>query len=572
MHSVSKNLFKKSRGITKLSQAFFASKDIRFGTEARALMLQGADDLADAVQVTLGPRGRNVIIDSTFGNPKITKDGVTVAKSIEFADRYHNMGASLIKQVANQANDKAGDGTTTATVLARAIYKEGCKSVAAGMNPMDLRRGVQLAVNAVADHLSSISTPVSGKEAIQNVATISANNDKHIGELIATIFDKIGREGTITVQDGKTLDVEVEYVEGIKFDRGFISPYFVTDTKNQKVEMENPLMLLVDKKVSTIQSILKYLEHASQQQKPILIIAEDVESEALATLVINKLRGGLRVCAVKAPGFGDNRKATMQDISISTGATLVSQDIGMTLEDSGIEVLGTAKKVIVTKDDTIILDGQGSKEDIAERVEAIKQDILNTTSEYAREKAQERLGKLTGGVAVIKVGGSSEVEVSELKDRIDDALCATRAAIDEGIVPGGGVALLNSLKALKELKGENFDQNIGIKIIKEAIKMPAKIICNNAGFEGSVVVDKIQQEENPNVGFDAHTGEYTDLIERGIIDPTKVVRTAIIDSAGIASLMITSEAMIVEEKEASPPAPAGGAPGMGGMGGMGGMF
>eukprot|EP00344_Euplotes_crassus_P002834 CAMPEP_0197006392 /NCGR_PEP_ID=MMETSP1380-20130617/34766_1 /TAXON_ID=5936 /ORGANISM="Euplotes crassus, Strain CT5" /LENGTH=572 /DNA_ID=CAMNT_0042425957 /DNA_START=13 /DNA_END=1731 /DNA_ORIENTATION=- len=572
MHSVSKNLFKKSRGITKLSQAFFASKDIRFGTEARALMLQGADDLADAVQVTLGPRGRNVIIDSTFGNPKITKDGVTVAKSIEFADRYHNMGASLIKQVANQANDKAGDGTTTATVLARAIYKEGCKSVAAGMNPMDLRRGVQLAVNAVADHLSSISTPVSGKEAIQNVATISANNDKHIGELIATIFDKIGREGTITVQDGKTLDVEVEYVEGIKFDRGFISPYFVTDTKNQKVEMENPLMLLVDKKVSTIQSILKYLEHASQQQKPILIIAEDVESEALATLVINKLRGGLRVCAVKAPGFGDNRKATMQDISISTGATLVSQDIGMTLEDSGIEVLGTAKKVIVTKDDTIILDGQGSKEDIAERVEAIKQDILNTTSEYAREKAQERLGKLTGGVAVIKVGGSSEVEVSELKDRIDDALCATRAAIDEGIVPGGGVALLNSLKALKELKGENFDQNIGIKIIKEAIKMPAKIICNNAGFEGSVVVDKIQQEENPNVGFDAHTGEYTDLIERGIIDPTKVVRTAIIDSAGIASLMITSEAMIVEEKEAAPPAPAGGAPGMGGMGGMGGMF
>lgn len=568
MHSVSKNLFKKSRGITKLSQAFFASKDIRFGTEARALMLQGADDLADAVQVTLGPRGRNVIIDSTFGNPKITKDGVTVAKSIEFADRYHNMGASLIKQVANQANDKAGDGTTTATVLARAIYKEGCKSVAAGMNPMDLRRGVQLAVNAVADHLSSISTPVSGKEAIQNVATISANNDKHIGELIATIFDKIGREGTITVQDGKTLDVEVEYVEGIKFDRGFISPYFVTDTKNQKVEMENPLMLLVDKKVSTIQSILKYLEHASQQQKPILIIAEDVESEALATLVINKLRGGLRVCAVKAPGFGDNRKATMQDIAISTGATLVSQDIGMTLEDSGIEVLGTAKKVIVTKDDTIILDGQGSKEDIAERVEAIKQDILNTTSEYAREKAQERLGKLTGGVAVIKVGGSSEVEVGELKDRIDDALCATRAAIDEGIVPGGGVALLNSIKALKDLKGENFDQNIGIKIIKEAIKMPAKIICNNAGFEGSVVVDKIQQEDNPNIGFDAHTGEYTDLIERGIIDPTKVVRTAIIDSAGIASLMITSEAMIVEEKEAAPPAPAGGAPGMGGMGGM----
>lgn len=570
MHSVSKNLFKKSRGITKLSQAFFASKDIRFGTEARALMLQGADDLADAVQVTLGPRGRNVIIDSTFGNPKITKDGVTVAKSIEFADRYHNMGASLIKQVANQANDKAGDGTTTATVLARAIYKEGCKSVAAGMNPMDLRRGVQLAVNAVADHLSSISTPVSGKDAIQNVATISANNDKHIGELIATIFDKIGREGTITVQDGKTLDVEVEYVEGIKFDRGYISPYFVTDTKNQKVELENPLMLLVDKKVSTIQSVLKYLEHASQQQRPILIIAEDVESEALATLVINKLRGGLRVCAVKSPGFGDNRKATMQDIAVSTGATLISEDIGMSLEEADVEVLGTAKKVIITKDDTIILDGQGEKTDIDERIEAIKQEIDNTSSDYAKEKAQERLGKLTGGVAVIKVGGSSDVEVGELKDRIDDALCATRAAIDEGIVPGGGVALLNSLNALKGLEGENFDQNIGIKIIKEAIKMPCKIICNNAGFEGSVVVDKIQQETDSNVGFDAHSGEYTDLIKRGIIDPTKVVRTAIIDSSGIASLMITSEAMIVEEKDNTPmpAAPAGGAPGMGGMGGM----
>lgn len=570
MHSVSKNLFKKSRGITKLSQAFFASKDIRFGTEARALMLQGADDLADAVQVTLGPRGRNVIIDSTFGNPKITKDGVTVAKSIEFADRYHNMGASLIKQVANQANDKAGDGTTTATVLARAIYKEGCKSVAAGMNPMDLRRGVQLAVNAVADHLSSISTPVSGKDAIQNVATISANNDKHIGELIATIFDKIGREGTITVQDGKTLDVEVEYVEGIKFDRGYISPYFVTDTKNQKVELENPLMLLVDKKVSTIQSVLKYLEHASQQQRPILIIAEDVESEALATLVINKLRGGLRVCAVKSPGFGDNRKATMQDIAVSTGGTLISEDIGMSLEEADVDVLGTAKKVIITKDDTIILDGQGEKTDIDERIEAIKQEIDNTSSDYAKEKAQERLGKLTGGVAVIKVGGSSDVEVGELKDRIDDALCATRAAIDEGIVPGGGVALLNSLNALKGLEGENFDQNIGIKIIKEAIKMPCKIICNNAGFEGSVVVDKIQQETDSNVGFDAHSGEYTDLIKRGIIDPTKVVRTAIIDSSGIASLMITSEAMIVEEKDDTPmpAAPAGGAPGMGGMGGM----
>eukprot|EP00343_Euplotes_focardii_P009876 CAMPEP_0205824664 /NCGR_PEP_ID=MMETSP0206-20130828/22072_1 /ASSEMBLY_ACC=CAM_ASM_000279 /TAXON_ID=36767 /ORGANISM="Euplotes focardii, Strain TN1" /LENGTH=562 /DNA_ID=CAMNT_0053122997 /DNA_START=43 /DNA_END=1731 /DNA_ORIENTATION=+ len=553
------------------SQAFFGSKDIRFGTDARTLMLKGADDLADAVQVTLGPRGRNVIIDSTFGNPKITKDGVTVAKSIEFKNRYHNMGASLIKQVANQANDKAGDGTTTATVLARAIYKEGCKSVAAGMNPMDLRRGVQLAVNAVADHLSEISTPVSGKDAIQSVATISANNDKHIGELIATIFDKIGREGTITVQDGKTLDVEVEYVEGLKFDRGYISPYFVTDTKNQKVELENPLILLVDKKVSTIQSLLKHLEHASQQQKPILIIAEDVESEALATLVINKLRGGLRVCAVKSPGFGDNRKATMQDIAVSTGATLISEEVGINLEESTADVLGTAKKIIITKDDTIILGGQGEKADIDERIDAIKQEIHNTTSDYAKEKAQERLGKLTGGVAVIKVGGSSDVEVSELKDRIDDALCATRAAIDEGIVPGGGVALLNSIRALEKIKGENFDQDIGIKIIKEAIKMPCKIICDNAGFEGSVVVDRLQSETDINVGFDASKGDYTNLLDRGIIDPTKVVRTAIVDSAGIASLMITSEAMIVEEKEDTPPMGAGGPP-AGGMGGMGGMF
>lgn len=557
----------------KLSQAYFGSKDIRFGTEARRLMLKGADKLADAVQVTLGPRGRNVILDSTFGNPKITKDGVTVAKSIEFQDRYHNMGASLIKQVANQANDKAGDGTTTATVLARAIYKEGCKSVEAGMNPMDLRRGVQLAVNAIADHLQNISTKVSDKEAIQNVATISANNDKVIGELIASIFDKIGREGTITVQDGKTLDVEVEYVEGLKFDRGYISPYFVTDTKNQKIEFENPFILLVDKKVSTIQSVLKHLEHASQRQKPILIIAEDVESEALATLVINKLRGGLRVAAVKSPGFGDNRKATMQDIAISTGGTLISEEVGMKLEETDHTVLGTAKKVIITKDDTIILDGQGEKKDIEERIEAIKQEIEKTSSDYAREKAQERLGKLTGGVAVIKVGGSSDVEVGELKDRIDDALCATRAAIDEGIVPGGGVALLNSVKALKDVKGANFDQDIGIKIVKEAIKMPCRVICNNAGFEGSVVVDKLMSQDDVNYGFDASSGEYTDLIKRGIIDPTKVVRTAIIDSSGIASLMITTEAMVVEKKDDSGLGPDGQKAGMGNPGmDMGGMF
>lgn len=487
--------------------------------------------------------------------------------------RYHNMGASLVKQVANQANDKAGDGTTTATILARAIYKEGCKSVAAGMNPMDLRRGIQLAVNAISDYLKKVSIKVSDKESINSVATISANNDTHIGGLIASIFHKIGREGTITVQDGKTLDVEVEYVEGLRFDRGYISPYFVTDQKNAKVEMENPLILLADKKISTIQSILKHLEHASQTQRPILIIAEDVESEALATLVINKLRGGLRVCAVKSPGFGDNRKATMQDIAVSTGATFVSEEVGMAIENTDVDVLGSAKKVIITKDDTIILDGHGKKEEINERIETIKREIEKTTSDYAREKAQERYGKLTGGVAVIKVGGSSEVEVSELKDRIDDALCATRAAIDEGIVPGGGVALLNALKSLNDLKGENFDQDIGIKIVKEACKMPCKIICSNAGFEGSVIVDKLMEQKDSNHGFDASVGEFTDMIKRGIIDPTKVVRTAIIDSAGIASLMITTEAMVVEKKDDTGLGPEGRKAGMSPPGmDMGGMF
>lgn len=475
MHSISKTLFKRSlqkQRLFTVSQAFFGNKDIRFGNEARSLMLKGADDLADAVQVTLGPRGRNVILDQTFGNPKITKDGVTVAKAITFESRYHNLGASLIKQVATQANDKAGDGTTTATILARSIFREGCKSVAAGMNPMDLRKGIQLAVNHISDHLKKISTEVSDKDSILSVATISANNDEHIGGLIASIFEKIGREGTITVQDGKTLDVEVDYVEGIKFDRGYISPYFVTDQKNARVELENPLILLVDKKVSSIHSIMAHLEHAAQSQRPILIIAEDVESEALATLIINKLRGGLRICAVKSPGFGDNRKATMEDIAVSIGATFISEDIGMNLETTEPSVMGSAKKVIITKEDTIILGGHGDKQAIQDRVEIIKNEIDKSNSDYAKEKAQERLGKLTGGVAVIKVGGSSDVEVSELKDRIDDALCATRAAIDEGIVPGGGVALLNAVKSLSSVKGENFDQDIGIKIVREACKSP----------------------------------------------------------------------------------------------------
>ena len=524
------------------------------------MMLEGADMLADAVQVTLGPRGRNVVIDKTFGAPKITKDGVTVAKEIEFSNRYHNIGASLIKQVASQANDKAGDGTTTATILARAIFKEGCKSVAAGMNPMDLRRGIQMGCDAVVAELAKMSVPVKGKDEIEAVATISANGDKHIGGILAGIFDRLGAQGTITVQDGKTLETEVEYVEGIKWDRGYVSPYFVTDTKSSKTEFRNPLILLSDKKISNVQSILKFLEYASQNKRQLIIVAEDIDGEALATLVLNKLRGGLQVCAVKSPGFGDNRRNTMQDIAIATGATFISEDIGLNIDEAELDVLGTADKIIISKDDTIIMGGAGEKADVDERVASIEAAIEITTSEYDKEKLQERLGRLTGGVAVIKVGGASEVEVSELKDRIEDALCATRAASDEGIVPGGGTALLYASRALKDVKGANFDQDIGIKIVKEACKIPCKTICSNSGFEGSIVVDKLLEANTKNHGFDASVGEYCDMTKRGIMDPTKVVRTAITDSCGVASLMITTEAMIVDVKE--PGAPAGG---MGGM-------
>lgn len=552
----------------KTSAAYFSGKDIRFGTEARAQMLEGCEQLADAVQVTLGPKGRNVVIDQAFGAPKITKDGVTVAKSIEFADRYHNMGAQLVKQVATKTNDIAGDGTTTSTILARAVYKEGCKSVAAGMNPMDLRRGIQQAVDTVLDSLKEQSKEIKGRDDIANVATISANGDKEIGGMIADIFDKIGADGSVTVQDGKTLKTEVEYVEGLRFDRGYISPYFVTDAKKQEVVFENPFLLLVDSKVTTIQQVLQHLEHAAQTKRPIVIIAEDVESEALATLVVNKLRGGLRVVAVKAPGFGDNRKNTMVDIAISTGGTLISEEVGLTLESSDATVLGEAKKIIVTKDDCIIMGGNGTTEELTDRIDTIKSQIDMTASEYEREKMQERLGKLTGGIAVIKVGGSSEVEVGELRDRIDDALCATRAAVDEGIVTGGGCALINASRTLKDLKGENFDQNIGIKIVKNACTIPAKTISDNAGFEGSVVVDKILNQEDSNFGFNAAIGEYQNLQDAGVIDPTKVVKTALVDAAGVASLMITTEAMVVNLPEDKP---AGGAPDMGGMGGMGGM-
>ena len=546
----------------------FAGKDIKFGTDARALMLEGCEMLADAVQVTLGPRGRNVVLDRTFGVPKITKDGVTVAKDIEFSNRYHNIGANLVKQVASKANDEAGDGTTTATILARAIFKEGCKSVAAGMNPMDLRRGIQLAVDEVVNGLKEQSIPIRSTEEIHNVATISANNDAKIGGLIAGIFDKLGPNGTITVSEGKSLETEVEYVEGLKWDRGYISPYFVTDAKTSKVEFTNAAVLLVDKKISSIQQILPFLEACMQQQKPLLLVAEDVESEALATLVVNKLRGGLKVAAVKSPGFGDNRRNTMQDIAIATGATFCSEDVGQSLDGADLSVLGSAKQVLISKDDTIIMGGAGTSDDIQERVDAIVAAMENTTSEYDKEKLQERMGRLTGGVAVIKVGGASEVEVGELKDRIQDALCATRAASEEGVVVGGGSALLYASKKLDGLEGDNFDQKIGIELVRQACRIPTKTICQNAGFEGSIVVDKLIEGNDLNRGFDASKGVYVDMKTAGIIDPTKVVRTALVDASGVASLMITTEAMIIDSPDNKSPGDAGAMGGMGGMGGM----
>lgn len=545
----------------------FAAKDIRFGRDARAAMLEGCNKLADAVQVTLGPRGRNVVIDRQFGAPKITKDGVSVAKEIEFADRYQNIGAQLVKQVASRTNDIAGDGTTTATVLARAIYAEGVKSVAAGVNPMGIRRGILKAVETVVADLHSRSIKVEDSGAIRNVATISANGDVAIGELIATAMDKVGREGTITVEDGKTLYNELEVVEGMKFDRGYISPYFVTDPKSQRVELENPLILLTDKKVSTLQSILQYLEFAMKTGRPILIIAEDVESEALATLVVNKLRGGLKVAAVKAPGFGDNRKNTMVDISVLCGAQMVSEELGLKLDTAEVSVLGSAKKVLITKDDTLILDGSGDRNQLQERVEQIRKQIEGTKSDYDKEKLQERLAKLVGGVAVIKVGGGSEVEVGEVKDRITDALNATKAAVQEGIVVGGGSALLYASKKLKALKrNSDPDEQIGIKMVENACKQPISAIVDNAGRDGSAVVEYLLELNDEKIGYDAVSHTYVDMVKTGIVDPTKVVRTALEDAASVAALMTTTEAMIVEiPKEDKTPGPPGG---MGGMGGM----
>lgn len=566
---------KKSGNVAKIaSEALGATrsmsgKEIKFGTEGRAAMLAGVDLLADAVQVTLGPKGRNAIIAQPYGAPKITKDGVTVAKSIDFEDKFEDMGAQLVKSVASKTNDVAGDGTTTATILARSIYSEGCKAVAAGMNPLDLRRGIQKAVDSVVATLGEISRPITSKEEVMQVGTISANSDTEIGQLIADAMERVGKEGVITVQDGKTLENELEVVEGMKFDRGFISPYFITDPKTQTVELENPLILLVEKKVSSLQQLVPLLESVIKSSSSLLIVAEDVESEALATLVVNKLRAGIKVCAVKAPGFGDNRKATMQDLAILTGGTVISEEVGLKLEEVQPAHLGSCKRLTVTKNDTVVLDGGGEKSAIEERCELIRASTEATKSDYEREKLQERLAKLSGGVAVIKVGGASEVEVNEKKDRVVDALNATRAAVEEGIVPGGGKALLYASTRLASVKDEctNMDQRIGVEIIERALRSPLKTIALNAGEEGAVICGKLLEDGvDPSEGFDAQNGIYTDMFEAGIIDPTKVTRTGIVDAASVAGLLTTSEAMIVDK-----PTEGGGAPGpMGGMGGMGG--
>lgn len=540
-------------------------------------MLRGVNKLADAVQVTLGPKGRNVVIDQPYGGPKITKDGVTVARSIDFKDKQENLGAQLVRQVASKTNDVAGDGTTTATILTRAIFQEGCKAVAAGMNPMDIRRGISAALDRVLEVLKEQSEVVDTTEKIAQVATISANGDKAIGRLIADAMERVTTDGVITVQDGRTLEDELDLVEGMRFDRGYISPYFMTNSKLQNCEYESPAILITDGKISNLHDILPILEECFKSGTPLVIIAEDVDGEALATLVLNKLRGAAKVVAIKAPGFGDNRKAMLNDIAILTGATLVSKDAGIKLDQANRGMLGTCKRITVTKDDTIILDGAGAKESIEERIEVIREQLENSTSEYEKEKLAERLAKLSGGVAVIKVGGSSEVEVGEKKDRVEDALNATRAAVEEGVVPGGGMALMYASQALENLEVENEDQRMGVKILQRACRIPARTVLQNAGIEGSVVVGKLLEQAEGKVkitwGMNAATGEFCDMMEAGILDPAKVVRTALTDAAGVASLMTTTEAMIVDDPEEDKPVAGGGAPGMGGMGGGGmGMF
>jgi chaperonin GroEL len=547
-----------------------AAKDVRFNSDARDRMLRGVNILADAVKVTLGPKGRNVVIDKSFGAPRITKDGVTVAKEIELADKFENMGAQMVKEVASRTNDEAGDGTTTATVLAQAIIKEGMKAVAAGMNPMDLKRGIDLATTKVVAAIKAAARPVKDTAEVAQVGTISANGEAEIGRQIADAMQKVGNEGVITVEENKGLETETTVVEGMQFDRGYLSPYFVTNPDKMIADLEDCLVLIHEKKLSSLQPMVPLLEAVIQSQRPLLIIAEDVEGEALATLVVNKLRGGLKIAAVKAPGFGDRRKAMLQDIAILTGGQVISDDLGMKLESVTMDMLGKAKKISINKDNTTIVDGAGVKAEIEARVAQIRTQIEETTSDYDREKLQERVAKLAGGVAVIKVGGMTEVEVKERKDRVDDALNATRAAVQEGIVVGGGVALVQAGKVLAGLKGANSDQDAGIAIVRRALEAPLRQIAENAGVDGAVVAGKIRESDDKNFGFNAQTEEYGDMFKFGVIDPAKVTRTALEDAASVASLLITTEAMIADRPE--PKAAGGGAGGMGGMGGMDGMM
>ncbi|MBC6408545.1 MAG: chaperonin GroEL [Rhodobacteraceae bacterium] len=542
-----------------------AAKDVKFNTDARNRMMTGVNVLADAVKVTLGPKGRNVVLDKSFGAPRITKDGVTVAKEVELEDKFENMGAQMVKEVAQRTNDEAGDGTTTATLLAQAIVKEGMKSVAAGMNPMDLKRGIDLATSKVVAAIRDAAREVKDSDEVAQVGTISANGEEEIGKQIANAMQKVGNEGVITVEENKGLETETDVVEGMQFDRGYLSPYFVTNTDKMTVELEDAMILLHEKKLSSLQPMVPLLESVIQSQKPLLIIAEDVEGEALATLVVNKLRGGLKIAAVKAPGFGDRRKAMLQDIAELTGGQVISEDLGMKLENVTVDMLGTAKKVSITKDETTVVDGAGKKADIEARVAQIRQQIEETTSDYDREKLQERVAKLAGGVAVIRVGGMTEVEVKERKDRVDDALNATRAAVQEGVVVGGGVALVQGGKALEGLTGANDDQDAGIAIVKRAIESPLRQIAENSGVDGAVVAGKVRESDDISFGFNAQAEEYGDLFAFGVIDPAKVVRTALEDAASVAGLLITTEAMVADKPQKDAPAAGGGMPDMGGM-------
>ena len=545
-----------------------AAKDVKFDTDARNRMLKGVNILADAVKVTLGPKGRNVVIEKSFGSPRITKDGVSVAKEIELEDKFENMGAQMVKEVASRTNDEAGDGTTTATVLAQAIVKEGMKSVAAGMNPMDLKRGIDLATAKVVEAIKSASREVKDSGEVAQVGTISANGEAAIGQQIADAMQKVGNDGVITVEENKGLDTETEVVEGMQFDRGYLSPYFVTNPDKMVTELEDAMILLHEKKLSSLQPMVPLLESVIQSQKPLVIVAEDVEGEALATLVVNKLRGGLKIAAVKAPGFGDRRKAMLQDLAILTGGQVISEDLGMKLENVTMDMLGTAKRVSITKDETTIVDGAGEKAEIEARVTQIRQQIEETTSDYDREKLQERVAKLAGGVAVIRVGGMTETEVKERKDRVDDALNATRAAVQEGIVVGGGVALVQGAKTLEGLSGDNSDHDAGIAIVRKALEAPLRQIAENAGVDGSVVAGKVRESDDSSFGFNAQTEEYGDLFKFGVIDPAKVVRTALEDAASIAGLLITTEAMVADKPQKEGAGAGGGMPDMGGMGGM----